>query len=89
MSDEPERETSRRFWAATMLALDPDTCASIMRGLPVRVGNLDGFFLRRALRGGQPPDAESYIAITGGMLAAVHEAGPLAAPLRPKGGVRR
>jgi hypothetical protein len=65
-------------WAAMMLALDVDTCRSIMRGLPVRAGNLDGLVLRRALRGGLLPNAEGYIEITGEMLDAVDEAGPLA-----------
>jgi hypothetical protein len=41
------------------LALDVDTCASILRGLRVRAGNLDGFVLRRALRGGRLPNAEN------------------------------
>jgi hypothetical protein len=46
-------------WAAMTLALDVDTCASILRGLRVRAGNLDGFVLRRALRGGRLPNAEN------------------------------
>lgn len=66
-------------WAAMMLALDVDTCGSILRGLPVRAGNLDGFVLRRALRGGPLPDAEDYIVITKVMVDAVAEAGPLPA----------
>jgi hypothetical protein len=61
-----------------MLALDLDTCSSILRELRVRAGHLDGFVLRRALRGAQLPDPEDYIEVTGGMLDAVAEAGPLA-----------
>ena len=76
------------IWAAMMLALDVDTCRSIMRGLPVRAGNLDGFVLRRALRGGPLPDTEVYIEITGEMLDAVDEAGPLAPKPHEKGGRR-
>ena len=48
-----------------------------VRGRPVRAGNLDGFMLRRALRGGELPDAEAYIEVTPEMLDAVDEAGPL------------
>jgi hypothetical protein len=79
------RVQSRRFWAAMMLALDIDTCESILRGLPVRAGNLDGFVLRRALRGGELPPPEDYIEITPEMLDAVGEAGALPDPK----GVRR
>lgn len=66
-----------RAWAAILLALDPATCASILAGRSVRAGNLDGFFLRRALRGGRLPDAEAYIAVTAAMLDAIVEAGPV------------
>jgi hypothetical protein len=79
------RVQSRRFWAAMMLALDIDTCESILGGLRVRVGNLDAFFLRRALRDAPLPDIEDYIEITVEMLDAVAEAGPLPDPR----GVRR
>jgi hypothetical protein len=58
------------------------------RDLPVRAGNLDGFVLRRALRGGPLPDTEVYIEITGEMLDAVDEAGPLAPKPYEKGGRR-
>jgi hypothetical protein len=75
-------------WAAMMLTLDVNTCGSVLRGLPVRAGNLDGFVLRRALRGAPLPDAEDYIVITGEMLDAVDEAGPLPAPTKKKGGRR-
>jgi hypothetical protein len=77
MSSEAERVQSRRFWAAMMLALDVDTCESILRGRPVRAGNLDAFVLRRALRGGRLPDPEDYVEVTTEMLEAVAEAGPL------------
>jgi len=78
-----EQEVTRLHWAAIMLALDVDTADSILRGLRVRAGNLDGFVLRRALRGGELPHAEEYIQVDLGMLEAVHEAGPL--PARQKG----
>jgi hypothetical protein len=68
-----------RFWAAMMLALDVDTASSILCGVRVRAGNLDGFVLRRALRGDLLPDPEDYIEIAGEMLDAVNEAGPLPA----------
>jgi hypothetical protein len=66
-----------RWWAAMMLALDRDTDDSTLRGLPVRAGNLDAFWLRRALRGDCLPDAESYLEVTTAMLDAVAEAGPI------------
>jgi hypothetical protein len=75
------RVRSRRFWAAMMLVLDVDTCESILRGLPVRAGNLDGFVLRRALRGAELPQSESYLEVGDEMLDAVAEAGPF----EPKG----
>jgi hypothetical protein len=62
-----------------MLALDLDTAGSILRGLRIRAGNLDGVVLRRALRGECLPDPEDYIEVTGEMLDAVNEAGPLPA----------
>lgn len=64
-----------RLWAALMVARDVRTCESICRGKPVRVGNLDRFVLRRALRGGQLPGAETFILVTGDMLDAIDEAG--------------
>ena len=79
-------EETRAVWAAMMLALDVSTCASILRGLRVRAGNLDGFALRRALRGGVLPDPEDYIEVDAAMLAAAHEAGPV--PKDKKGGRR-
>jgi hypothetical protein len=80
--------TERHLWAAGMVALDVDTCASIMRGLRVRAGNLDGFVLRRALRGAPLPDAEDYVEVTPAMLDAIDEAGPLPLPTKTKGGRR-
>jgi hypothetical protein len=79
--------SERHLWAAIMLALDLDTAGSIMRGLRVRAGNLDGFVLRRALRGEPLPDVEDFIQITPAMLDAIDEAGPL--PLPTKKGGRR
>lgn len=82
-----------RVWAAIMLAQDVATCRSVLAGRAVRAGNLDPFFLRRALRGGPLPDAEAYITVTDAMLDAVDEAGPVAdtwpdlpAHLRPERG---
>jgi len=74
---EVQRIYDGRCWAAMMIALDLDTCRSILKGLSVRAGNLDGFWLRRALRGARLPDAESYIVVADEMLDAVVEAGPL------------
>jgi hypothetical protein len=65
-----------------MMAVDLDTCGSVLRRLPVRAGNLDGFVLRRALRGGPLPDPESYLVVSPEMLDAVAEAGPLEAKRR-------
>jgi hypothetical protein len=80
--------TERHLWAAMMLALDVDTAGSILRGLRVRAGNLDGIVLRRALRGDPLPDAEDYIEVTPAMLEAIDEAGPLSFPTKTKGGRR-
>jgi hypothetical protein len=71
-----------------MLALDLATCGSILAGRRVRAGNLDGLVLRRALRGGPLPDAEDYIEVSGEMLDAVGEAGPLPAPTTKNRGRR-
>lgn len=78
------RAESRLQWAAMMLALDVDTCASILRGLRVRAGNLDAIVLRRALRGADLPDPNEYIQVDLELLEAVNEAGPLPA-VRQKG----
>jgi hypothetical protein len=67
----------REVWAAIMLALDVETCESLLSGRFVRAGNLDGLVLRRALRGEPLPDYEDYIEIGAAMLDAVAEAGPL------------
>ncbi len=77
-------EISRLQWAAMMLALDVDTCASILRGLRVRAANLDGVVLQRALRGSELPHSEEYLQIDLEMLEAINEAGPLPAK-RQKG----
>lgn len=82
----PEERVERwpdagRVWASMVLARHVDTCASILRGLPVRVGLLDRFVLRRALRGGSLPDPETYLVVTDEMLAAIREAGPIPAQL--------
>jgi hypothetical protein len=78
-----EQEITRLQWAAIMLALDPGTCASILRGLRVRASSLDAVVLRRALRGGELPHPNEYIQVGTEMLEAVSEAGPL--PARQKG----
>jgi hypothetical protein len=72
---ELERWQGRRLWAAMMLALEVDTWESIVRGLEVRVGNLDAVVLQRALRGARLPDPERYLLITPAMLDAIAEAG--------------
>lgn len=59
-----------------VLAKDLGTCQSILKRLPVRVGNLDRFFLHRALRGDFQPSDEEYLTVTTQMLYAVYEAGP-------------
>jgi hypothetical protein len=72
-----ERATLRgnRLWAAMMLARKREVAVSILRGLPVRVGNLDPLVLNRALRG--RPHEETYITVTAEMLDAIAEAGPI------------
>jgi hypothetical protein len=72
--------TDRHVWPALVIALDVGTCSSILRGLRVRAGNLDGVVLRRALRGRRLPSVEDYIEVTASMLEAVDEAGPLQHP---------
>jgi len=66
-----------RCWAAILLALDPATCASILERKPVRAGNCDAFFMRRALRGADLPSAEDFVIVTLDMLDAIAEAGPV------------
>jgi hypothetical protein len=77
------RDVQRLQWAAMMLALDLDTCASILRGLRVRASTLDAVVLRRALRGAELPHPDTYMQVDLEMLEAVNEAGPL--PARQKG----
>jgi hypothetical protein len=74
---EAVRAESRRVWAAVLLALDLDTCVSILSGRRVLASNLDGLVLRRALRGGPLPRPDSFVQVTAEMLDAVAEAGPL------------
>ena len=66
-------------WAAIMLARDPDTCSSVLASRPVRAGNLDGFYLNRALRGAALPDPEAFLLVSVDMLEAVCEAGAVTA----------
>lgn len=68
--------TPDQAWAAIVLADTPDVCASVMRNRPVRVAQLDPFFLRRGLRGYEPADRDSYILVTLDILDAIAEAGP-------------
>jgi hypothetical protein len=68
---------NRRVWAAILLALDVDTCVSILSGRRVIASNLDGLVLRRALRDGRLPRADSFVLVTAEMLDAVAEAGPV------------
>jgi hypothetical protein len=72
-----DRVWANRAWAAILLAIDPGTCSSILAGRRVRAGNLDAFFFRRALRGGQLPDPEMYLLVSTSMLDAIVEAGPI------------
>ena len=74
---EAERLADRRFRAAVVVGRDAKTCHSICSGKPVRVGNLDRFVLRGALRGGRRPHAEGYIVVSPEMLDAIDEAGTL------------
>jgi hypothetical protein len=77
VSAEAGRVQSRRLWAAMMLALDVDTCESILRGRPVYARRLDPVVLRRALRGGMLPDPGSWFRVRSGHLDAIAEAGAL------------
>jgi hypothetical protein len=60
-----------------MVAGDPWTAASIVRGEPVIAGNLDPEVFRRALRGASLPPASEFVVIDHQMLDAIAEAGPL------------
>jgi hypothetical protein len=77
MSEAPIVRASCRLWSAWMLALSVASLESILRCLPVIAGNLDPVVLRHALRGGQLPDPDTYIAVTDAMLDAISEAEPV------------
>ena len=83
---EERRRQANRGWAAMMLCPTLDLCRSVLAGRPVRAGNLDGVVLGRALRGAPLPDPNAYIVVSGEMLEAVSEAGPL--PARKKADAR-
>jgi hypothetical protein len=76
---EAARVEGRRAWAAILLALDLDTCVSILSGRRVLASNLDGLVFRRALRGDRLPPADGFVEVTDEMLDAVAECGPLEA----------
>jgi hypothetical protein len=75
--DEVVRRRGNRTWAAIQIALDIDTCSSLLQDKPVMAGRLDGEVLRRALRGAPLPAWDTYITVTSEMLDAVSEAGAL------------
>jgi hypothetical protein len=77
-----KRVRSQRLWAAFMLSRQVEVLNSILLGKPVRCGLLDRLVLRRALRGGPLPPAESYMVVTDEHLDAIAEAGPLEAKRR-------
>jgi hypothetical protein len=66
-----------------MIATTPEVAESILTGLPVRAGTLDGIALHRALRGGRLPDPNSYLVVSDAMLDALAEAGPLSLKVKP------
>lgn len=72
---ERRRRDGNRLWGAAMLALELDTCRSILAGRRVLAGRLDGEVLRRALRGEPLPAWDSFLEISDGMLDSVAEAG--------------
>lgn len=76
-SVEAERASAGRLWAAIVLAPNLDVCRSVLLGRPVLASKLDYVILGRALRGAALPPADSFLAITDGMLNAVAEAGPV------------
>jgi hypothetical protein len=84
---EAEQTAGRHPWDAMMLTPRLDVCRSILRGLPVLAGSLDGVILSHALRGAELPPVDNYITVTGDMLDAVDEAGPY--NFTPKRGRRR
>jgi hypothetical protein len=63
-----------------MLAKDADTCTSILNYRPVRAGNLDPFYLRRARRRIGLPDPHDFLIVTQEMVDAVVEAGTIGEP---------
>jgi hypothetical protein len=69
-------EAGVQVWAAMMLTSNLNVCQSVLRGLPVRAGNLDPEVLRHALRGEELPPANDYVAVSADMLEAVEEAAP-------------
>ena len=73
---------AERLWVVLMVSRTLAVAESILRGLPVRAGNLDAEALRRALRGGPLPNSDTFILVSGEMLDAVNEAGPMVAPKR-------
>ena len=69
--------TAGRLWSLFMISSTLAVAESILAGLPIRAGTLDGIALHRALRGGRLPDPNSYLVVDDGMLDALAEAGPL------------
>jgi hypothetical protein len=79
---QPERHewTLDQVWAALMLCRDADTCSSALGYRPIRAGNLDPFYLRRARRRVGLPDLNEFLIVTPEMLDAIVEAGPVGSP---------
>jgi hypothetical protein len=73
--DADEARDYRRLWATIMLTGDLEVCRSILLGRPVLARQLDAQALRRALRGEQPPEPDSYFRVRVGHLDAVAEGG--------------
>lgn len=72
-----------RLWSLFMIATTLRVAESILAGLPIRAGTLDGVALHRALRGGRLPDPNSYLVVDDAMLDAIAEAGPFSLRARP------
>lgn len=72
--------TPNQIWAAITLCRTPDVCRSVLAGFPVLVDHLDRRRLYHAVRGAPQPPPGQYRIITGGMLDAINEAGPLEEP---------
>jgi hypothetical protein len=68
--------TSRRRWAAIMLAHDLYVAESIMAGRPVLVRRLDRVALQRAMRGEPLPEPHVWLHVEASMLDAIAEGGP-------------